>query len=184
MAATILSELFIYDPTSKSGMRWNVRRQGVAIGDEAGFIHQPTKSQPARWRVRVDGKRHYVHRIVWEIAHGRQLSREDQIDHIDGNSLNNSIENLRLATAAINARNARMLSNNTTGVPGVAFKSRDNCYVASFQQLDGRRIEKYFSIARYGKQQALEIAAKWRAEKMHWLNSQGAGYTERHLSGG
>ena len=48
------------------------------------------------------------------------------IDHIDGNTSNNSLDNLRVATHSENCRNRRMNSNNTTGVKGVHYvKSRD-----------------------------------------------------------
>ena len=43
------------------------------------------------------------------------------VDHIDGNRLNNRIENLRPATAIENAYNCKMSKNNTSGVKGVSW---------------------------------------------------------------
>jgi len=44
-----------------------------------------------------------------------------QIDHHDGNGLNNTRANLRLATQAENARNARRSRSNTSGLKGVTW---------------------------------------------------------------
>ena len=41
------------------------------------------------------------------------------IDHIDGNSLNNQKNNLRICTHAENMRNSKIYSNNTSGFKGV-----------------------------------------------------------------
>ena len=58
--------------------------------------------QPVGWntgngylRTDVDGKKYYVHRLVWLYHNGP--CEYHLIDHIDGNKKNNKIENLRLA---------------------------------------------------------------------------------------
>ena len=48
-----------------------------------------------------------------------------QVDHCDGNGLNNRRCNLRVATAAQNQQNARKRSDNTTGLKGVDWHKRD-----------------------------------------------------------
>lgn len=54
---------------------------------------------------REDDKTCYMHRDVMEKHLGRPLSSNERVDHIDGNGLNNSIENLRLCTPSQNAAN-------------------------------------------------------------------------------
>ena len=54
----------------------------------------------------VDGKRHYAHRLAWLHFHG-VLDDAMVIDHIDGNGVNNRINNLRMVSRAINQRNRR-----------------------------------------------------------------------------
>ncbi len=54
------------------------------------------------------------------MVHGH-LGDAEIIDHIDRNGLNNRIGNLRVADKQINARNAKLREDNTSGVCGVTF---------------------------------------------------------------
>ena len=67
----------------------------------------------------INRKTVYVHHAIFLIHHG-YLPK--YIDHIDGDSLNNRIENLRAATQSQNMGNSRMKSNNTSGYKGVTFR--------------------------------------------------------------
>ena len=71
-------------------------------------------------RVFFEGKRHRAHRLVM-IMHGFNLSPDDQIDHINGNGLDNRIENLRIVDSLENAKNQKIFKNNKTGIHGVYF---------------------------------------------------------------
>jgi len=56
-------------------------------------------------KIWLKGKRFYYrnHRVVWFLNYG---SVPDLLDHIDGDRLNNRVENLRPATNSLNARNS------------------------------------------------------------------------------
>ena len=90
--------------------------------------------------------------------------------------------NIRWATYSEQNRNKRKFSNNRSGVTGVYRKKgyKDEEYwVAQCHGLDGKTIEKYFSLSKYGDK-AEEMAIQARKEMIEELNQQGAGYTATH----
>jgi hypothetical protein len=99
---------------------WKVRRGHVAAGKEAGAV-----CQNGRLYIQIDGKKTLAHRIVWAMHHG---DCPEFLDHIDGNPLNNRIENLRPATKSQNAMNRKVKSDNQLGVKGVS--KRHNKFAA------------------------------------------------------
>ena len=62
---------------------------------------------------RKDGKTIYMHRQLLNVPQGFE------VDHIDGDPLNNQRENLRICTHAENLRNRKVNKNNTSGYKGV-----------------------------------------------------------------
>jgi len=73
----------------------------------------------------------FVHRVVWLLHYGENPNGE--IDHIDGNKLNNRIQNLRCVTHAQNMKNLRINSANKTGVAGVCFDNSRALWLASIR---------------------------------------------------
>lgn len=68
-------------------------------------------------------KTYKAHRVIWAMKYGEWPSLE--IDHINGVPDDNRIENLRVVSTSINARNAKMRTHNTSGANGVNWsKSR------------------------------------------------------------
>ncbi len=94
---------------------WKAGKQGrgCVAGRCAG-----TKTIRGYVAVTVDGKKHYAHRIIWEMFNG-QINNGLCIDHIDGNGSNNRIENLRLVSLSQNQRNAKTPKNCRLGIIGV-----------------------------------------------------------------
>lgn len=180
----MIRELFYYDETSPSGLRWKQDRFSgnnklqAARDTQAGGLHGS-----GYYEVRVDGRLAQVHRVIYELFNGK-IPEGRFVDHIDGNPANNTISNLRLVDARLNARNRKMEVRNTSGVTGVhPYKFPDGTikgYVAGWrEEPSGLRKSKSFSFKNHGEY-AFEKACSYRLEKIKELNSKGAGYTERH----
>ena len=180
-----LKNLLIYDESSPSCLRWlcTVKRYG---GKPAG-----SSTSNNRWQLIINGRNLLAHRVIWFLFHG-ELKDDLQIDHIDGNSLNNNINNLRAVIQDINARNCKQRCDNTSGVVGVSYvenvdnrgKNPSVCrrWVAQWCK-DNRRMSKSFSINKYGYAQAFKLACTYRQQMIDSLNNEGAGYTDRHGKG-
>tara|TARA_B110000858_G_C17410175_1_gene296390 strand:+ start:114 stop:497 length:384 start_codon:yes stop_codon:yes gene_type:complete len=74
-----------------------------------------------------------IHRTVWQQFNGKK-PKGFQIDHINGNKLDNRIENLRLATYAENQWNARTRVDNRSGVKGVCWHKATQKWRAQIKQ--------------------------------------------------
>lgn len=92
-------------------------RGGQKIGDKVGWITS-CNGRPY-WKLSLNGKTTYLHHVIFVMHHGH---KPKYIDHIDGNSTNNRIENLRAATQSQNAGNSLMSKNNTSGYKGVTYR--------------------------------------------------------------
>jgi hypothetical protein len=115
-----LHDLFEY--RKDGNLIWKVSISNrVKIGDIVGYIDSGQK--PLYRRTQLDGKKHRVHRLIFLYHYGHITPGMD-IDHIDGNSLNNRIDNLREATRSQNLQNSKISSNNTSGVKGVLWDKK------------------------------------------------------------
>jgi hypothetical protein len=80
---------------------------------------------------RIDSARFYAHRVIWALHHG--VWPKDQIDHVNGITTDNRIENLRDVDSAENMKNQKSRSNNTSGHIGVSWFTRDSKWRASIK---------------------------------------------------
>jgi len=69
----------------------------------------------------IDGVYYLAHRVIWKIVTGED---PDEIDHIDGDRLNNALVNLRNVSRSENAKNLPMQTSNTSGIVGVYQKGK------------------------------------------------------------
>lgn len=109
-----LRELFDYDP--ETGIfRWKIRTSNrISVGNRAG-----RNNGNGYIRIMIDGYTEYAHRLAWFHFYGEWP--EFEMDHIDGNGMNNRISNLRCATHAQNSQNLSKRSTNKSGVMGVSW---------------------------------------------------------------
>ena len=124
-----LNTLLDYDPLTgmlvwkfrpNGPKTWNTRYAGkeafTAInkyGYKVGAIHDTV---------------YLASRIIWKMVHGVDPI---QVDHEDGDTLNNRLKNLRNVTQAQNQQNTKLRSNNTSGVTGVCWDKSKQRWLVS-----------------------------------------------------
>lgn len=146
--------------SEKSQKTWNTRFSGKECTlKEQGNTYR---------RISVEGKTYKQHRVIlylygisWSELEGKE------VDHIDGDRNNNSVDNLRIVSRKENARNMKMNKCNKTGVNGVYFDKENNRFRSEIRNLQGNKVRASFS--------TIDEAAKWRE-----IKELEFGYTKRH----
>lgn len=95
---------------------WKKSRQRVRVGTIAGALLRKYGNKTDYWTIRLNGVACKAHRLIW-LYHYGYLPK--MLDHIDGDGLNNRIENLRPTTAAQNCQNKKITAKNKSGYKGV-----------------------------------------------------------------
>lgn len=119
-------------PLSKQGKHKGKYEAIVSIEDvdlsEFNWSVLPNKKirYAARATSRTEGKQKILllHRVIMERMLGYPIPDGMQVDHIDGNGLRNTRDNLRLATNPENGRNRRKNTNSTSGYKGVYWQEK------------------------------------------------------------
>ena len=151
---SLLRQLVTYDPTSGT-LRWLPRPADLFEG------HNPSKSM-ATWNTRFAGTRALTakttngylrgtifgvhlkaHRVAWAVVHGEWP--EGTIDHEDGDTANNKLDNLRSVTQGENSKNQKLRSTNTSGTMGVSLDRRRSKWVAEIYDSGRKRYVGQFS---------------------------------------
>lgn len=86
------------------------------------------------------------------------------IDHRDGNGLNNRRNNLRFATISQNTQNRGKQKNNTTGFKGVVYHGWINKYSACLRANKVKRWGGYFNTAADAAKKYNEMALQYHGE--------------------
>lgn len=74
-----------------------------------------------------------MHHMVMRRMLNGELPQGKEVDHVDGNGLNNRRYNLRLATPTENMQNKSLYRNNKSGVRGVSWHKRDKSWSATIR---------------------------------------------------
>ena len=107
-----LKTLFNY----KDGeLYWKISRQSIKINDKAGYINYRYKN------IKINGKLYRAHRLIY-LYHYGYLPKF--LDHIDGDQLNNNIENLRAVTLSQNQWNRKKIKITSSKYKGVTKRSK------------------------------------------------------------
>lgn len=129
-------------------------------GKFAGSLHicGPKNSRKRYQRVGFMGKYIYAHRIIWAMMTGEQPK---EIDHIDGDSLNNKWSNLRNTDHKTNGKNQKIHTTNTSGASGVTYRKDSRRWRARIMVND-----KMLSLGTYETKDEA-ITARKEAEQLY-----------------
>ena len=147
-----LREKYSYNPETGEirNRKLDVVIRGSSKNRRTAYVH-----------LKAGGHCVYGHRAAWAMHYGEWP--KGQIDHRDGDGMNNRIDNLRDSSHAQNQRNQRLHARNKTGVRGVSVCKRTGKLMALIWDGNGKRIY-------IGRFETIEAAAAARkeAELKYW----------------
>ena len=113
--------------------------------------------------ITFNGKRglYREHRLIY-LLHKGCISK--YLDHINGIRHDNRIENLREATSSLNAVNAKMKSNNTSGYKGVHWLERTKSWKVAIRFEGKQHHIGYFKSKRKAAEAYNKVALKHHGE--------------------
>jgi hypothetical protein len=174
---SVLRELIDYDPET-GALVWRVRDVSFFTDGKMSAIHcmrlwntmyagKPAlscKGLKGYFQGRILYRPYLAHRVGWAIYSGAWPER--QIDHINGNKLDNRIANLRNATSQQNSRNRAIGIKNTSGTIGVYWNVSKSKWAAQIH-INGK--QKHIGHFK-SKDEAIEARAKASAEYGYHAN--------------
>lgn len=131
-----LRRLLDYDPSTgiltwkkrdgKNFAIWNSRYPGTQAGTlNDGYIV-----------LKINNRNFLAHRVIWAMTYD---CWPECIDHKNGCGTDNRLRNLRAVSRAINQRNQKLHSSNTSGIRGVSWDRFREKWIASVK-IDGQSI--------------------------------------------
>lgn len=162
---SIIAAAFYYD-SDRGMLIWKARPETDFASKNAWAVwNSKHAGADAGWTsatgyriIRFAGKCRKASRLIWVLLNGVE---PDRIDHIDGNTGNDRLENLRDVSQAVNSRNKARQSNNRSGASGVYLGSRGRWiaqmdvagrrrYLGSYADKDAAILVRSFAAAKAG----------------------------------
>lgn len=120
VAVQELRDIFDYHPDGYLIRRSTGKPCGQHANQRDGYV-----------LVRVGKKKMLAHKVIYAIVHGKMP--DGDIDHLDGNPMNNRIENLRDVSKSENQHNHKIPKNNTSGFTGVTWSTNHRKWQAQIK---------------------------------------------------
>ena len=118
--------VFTWRERSDRNAQWN----SAHAGRRAGYRWKRPDRDMSYLRIRLSGFIYRAHRLAWLYMKGGWPPTGFDVDHEDGDGLNNRWTNLRLATGTQNNANSRRRTDNTSGFKGVRYHAKSGRYQA------------------------------------------------------
>ena len=155
LTVDLLNHLFEYDKET-GNLIWKIKPSSRGHSVKAGDIAGTLKSH-GYLCVGINYNSYRAHRLIF-LMHKGYLPKT--VDHINGDKLDNRIENLRAATVGQNQHNRKTNANNTSGYKGVCWNKAQKKWTARIT-LERKNIHLgYFA----NVEEAAEVVRKAREE--------------------
>jgi hypothetical protein len=148
----LLEQLFAYE---NGNLYWKNTFSRIKAGQKAG-----SPSTRGYWVVGINQKRYKLHRLIFLMHNGFMPI---YVDHVNGNTSDNRIENLRVATASQNAYNSKKPKNNTSGLKNISWDKKTKKWVV--------RLKINEKLKNFGRYNDIDYA-KFVAEAMRYKYHQ------------
>jgi hypothetical protein len=181
---TDFHKYYKYDPNSPSGLArsvpWKTGLNSQTTRGEVGSCVGRFNNR--YWRTTLYGRSYMIHKVILSLF-GITVPDGCEVDHINGNSHDNTFENLRVVSKSVNNRNRKKPSSNKTGYTGVSVRVDNIRCVTTYQAcwedfILGKQRSKSFPLT----DQGFEDAIWYRHIMILKQNALGAGYSENHGS--
>lgn len=142
--------------------------------EDAKFIHKEhwkIRYESNRWRVVSNNNKtpnHSFARFIWTKNFG-DISKDMVVDHINGNSLDNRKQNLRLCSRQENNRNSAPRKNSTSKYKGVSWSTCKSKWTVKIRVNGKSKHIGYFSDEKLAAE-AYNKAAKQYYGDFAWIN--------------
>lgn len=141
-----------YDP-KRGEFWWLLPRHGRQLTRQAGSVVATGKTRSQIVRVIFfDGRKYYAHQIAWFLMTGQWLP---EVDHVDGQPLNNRWSNLRAATRSEQSMNR---APNPNRLRGASFHKPSGRWQAYIKKNGTQIALGYFDTAEQAHDAYLEAA--------------------------
>jgi hypothetical protein len=128
LTAEELRQTLRYDPET-GHFTWLVKLSLRGMPGKVAGWKQKLGTHHIYTLISIRNRSYMAHRLAWLYVHGEWPA--DLIDHINGDTLDNRIVNLRPATKSLNAANSRLPRDNTSGVKGVSWNKNAGKWIAN-----------------------------------------------------
>ncbi len=105
----------------------------------------------------IFGKKYLAHRVIWALHYGEWPTKH--LDHVDGNPLNNLIDNLRESSQQENMFNRRPSANKSSAFKGVSWHKNSKKW-RSYITVDDKHISLGYFNEEVAAAKAYDVAAK------------------------
>jgi len=145
----------------KWGPEWRAAQWNSRCAGRPAFT---TKKERGYLSGTIFGSFYRAHRIAWLYHYG---TWPDEIDHINGDTSDNRIENLRSVSHTENMRNCKLRKDNSSGVSGVNWSKTAKKWSARCNTDNGRKFLGYFNCLTAARVAKAKEEATWGYHENH-----------------